>query len=128
MAIKDLQARQPAQRIEAVVVDMGPVREFNKFGKTGKVATARIKDATGECNLSLWNEQVDLLKKGDHIIVTDGYVTEWQGEVQLTTGRMGKLEVVESGARVLDDKPEEPKAEESDTVDDGVEEETIDED
>ena len=26
--------------------------------------------------------------------LTNGYVNEWQGEMQLTTGRMGKLEVI----------------------------------
>jgi hypothetical protein len=26
--------------------------------------------------------------------LTNGYVNEWQGEMQLTTGRMGKMEVV----------------------------------
>jgi replication factor A1 len=94
MEIKDLQIRQGNVDIELDVVDVSPPREFQKFGKAGKVASATVKDATGQVKLSLWNEQVDQVKPGQKIKITNGYVNEWQGEPQLTTGRMGKLEIV----------------------------------
>ncbi|MAE42342.1 hypothetical protein CMO93_01110 [Candidatus Woesearchaeota archaeon] len=94
MAIKDLQAKQGNVDIELDVVDVGEVREFEKFGRTGKVATAIAKDETGDIKLSLWNEDIERIKAGDKIKITNGYVSEWQGEKQLTTGRFGKLEVV----------------------------------
>jgi len=76
------------------VVDVGEVREFEKFGRSGRVATAILKDETGDVKLTLWNEQIDQVKAGDKIHITNGYVSEWQGEPQLTTGKMGKLEIV----------------------------------
>lgn len=94
MQIKDLKPKQGGVDVTVDVVDIGETREFNKFGKTGRVATAIAKDGTGDIKLTLWNEDIDKVKSGDKIHLTNGYVNEWQGEMQLTTGRMGKLEVV----------------------------------
>lgn len=105
MEVKDLQPKQGNVDITVQIVDKGEVREFQKFGKTGKVCTAVVKDTTGEIKLSLWNEQVDSVNVGDTIKIVNGYVNEYQGEKQLTTGRLGKLEVVESG-KVYTNDPE----------------------
>lgn len=95
MLIKDLQAKQGNVNIELDVLEVGQTREFQKFGKAGRVATASAKDESGaSINLTLWNEDIDKVKAGDKIKLTNGYVNEWQGELQLTTGRMGKMEVV----------------------------------
>ncbi len=95
--IKDLEVKQGNAELIAEVVEVGAAREFNKFGKSGRVANARLKDETGEIKLSLWNEQIDLVHAGDKVHIKNGYVSEWQGEKQLTTGRLGTIEVVEKG-------------------------------
>lgn len=94
MQIKDLKPKQGNVDVIVDVVDIGVPREFQKFGKAGRVSTAIAKDETGDIKLTLWNEDIDKVKAGDKIHITNGYVNEWQGEMQLTTGRMGKLEVV----------------------------------
>ncbi|MBU0471037.1 MAG: hypothetical protein KKF89_01580 [Nanoarchaeota archaeon] len=91
MKIKELQPRQGTVDLEAEIVDISPVREFQKFGKPGRVANATIKDDSGSVALTLWNEQVDMVKVGDKVEIKNGYVNEWQGEMQLTTGRNGTL-------------------------------------
>ncbi len=121
MEIKDLQIRQGNVDITVDVVDISPPREFEKSGKKGKVASATVKDATGQVKLSLWNEQVDQVKPGQKIKITNGYVSEWQGEPQLTTGRMGKLEIVgeadASAAPAAENAPKETKgAEETESL------------
>ena len=127
MHVKDLKPKQGNVDITVDVVYVGDPREFNKFGKAGKVATAIAKDETGDVKLSLWNEDVDKVKAGDKIKLTNGYVNEWQGEMQLTTGRMGKLEVVGKSDAASDSKirtnipakeaDEEPGADEEDIED-----------
>ena len=94
MQVKDLKPRQGNVDIILDVVDVGTLREFEKFGKAGKVATAIAKDETGDIKLTLWNEDIEKVKAGDKVHLTNGYVSEWQGEMQLTTGRLGKIEVV----------------------------------
>ena len=94
MQVKDLKPKQGNIDIIVDVIDLGETREFQKFGKPGKVATAIAKDETGDVKLTLWNDDIEKVKAGDKVHLTNGYVNEWQGEMQLTTGRMGKLEVV----------------------------------
>lgn len=90
------------------VVDISETREFNKFGKSGKVATARLKDDSGEIEMPLWNEQIDQIGRGDTIKIVNGYVKEYQGEMQLTTGMRGTIEVVKKGENVAPKPAEEP--------------------
>ena len=94
MQIKDLKPKIGNVDVIVDVVDVGVPREFQKFGKPGKVATAIAKDETGDIKLTLWNEDIEKVSAGDKVHLTNGYVNEWQGEMQLTTGRMGKLEIV----------------------------------
>ena len=112
MAVKDLQIRQGNVDIIVDIVDVGEVREFEKFGKSGRVATAIAKDETGDVKLTLWNEQIDQVKAGDKVHITNGYVNEWQGEKQLTTGKMGKLEVVEESKETKEEMTKGPNEEE----------------
>lgn len=106
MAIKDLEARQGQVDIIVELTEKGDIRTFEKFGKQGRVCTAKIKDATGEMSLTLWNEQIDKVKVGDKIHIINGYVSEWQGEKQLTTGKFGQLEVIGEGEETTDEAEE----------------------
>jgi len=135
MAIKDLEVRQGDVDLVIEVVDKGDIREFEKFGKQGRVCNAKVKDESGEISLTLWNEQIDQVNVGDRVHITNGYVSEFQGEKQLTTGKFGKLEVVESKG-VSSDEETEAKAVEGSGSDEGekiltkdekTEEELIDE-
>ena len=129
MQIKDLKPKQGSVDIIVDVVDVGEPREFQKFGKPGKVSTAIAKDETGDIKLSLWNEDTERIKAGDKIHLTNGYVNEWQGEMQLTTGRLGKLEVIGKADADLNNEQASIKTntpmEESNDEDFNVEEENI---
>ncbi|MEK6950081.1 MAG: OB-fold nucleic acid binding domain-containing protein [Nanoarchaeota archaeon] len=94
MQVKDLQPKQGKVDIVLDIVDVGEPREFEKFGKSGRVANAVAKDETGDIKLTLWNDDVDKIKSGDKVKITNGYVSEWQGEKQLGTGKFGTIEVI----------------------------------
>lgn len=94
MQIKELQPKQGKIDIEVEVKEIGDVREFQKFGNTGRVANATVADPTGAIKLTLWNEDIDKIRVGDKLKITNGFVSEFQGEKQLSAGRFGKLEVV----------------------------------
>ena len=94
MKISELKPRQGKIEIEVEIVSIDPPREFNKFGNVGKVANAIVKDDSGEMKLTLWNDEIDKVKPGIKVKITNGYVSEFQGEKQLTAGRFGKIEVL----------------------------------
>jgi len=109
MGLKDLKARQGDVNLVVEVIDKGEEREFQKFGRTGRVCNITVKDDTGEMKMTLWNDDIDRINVGDRIEIKKGYVGEWQGEPQLTTGKFGSLEVVEQGkgAPAIEEKKEE---------------------
>lgn len=94
MQIADLQAKQGKVDIELVIESKEEPKEFQKFGMTGKLCNCMAKDSSGQIKLTLWNEQVEKVKAGDTVKITNGYVSEYKGELQLSTGKFGELEVV----------------------------------
>ena len=94
MKLSELKPRMGKVDIEVEIKSMEEPRTFNKFGKDGRVCNATISDGESEMKLTLWNEEIDKVKVGAKIKITNGYVNEFQGEMQLTAGRFGKLEVI----------------------------------
>ncbi len=113
MAISDIEARQGNVEVVGEITEISEPREFSKFGKSGRVANAMLKDVSGTIKLTLWNEQIDKVKVGDKVHIKNGYVNEWQGEKQLTTGKFGTLEVIETGKVEEGKEPDTSKQEES---------------
>lgn len=91
MKISDLKPNEPVDRIELDVEEVGEVRSFLSHRGKGKVATAIVKDETGTATLTLWNEQIEEVRSGDKVVVENGFVKTFQGKLQITTGRQGKL-------------------------------------
>jgi ssDNA-binding replication factor A large subunit len=94
MNVSDIVPRQGKIEVELEIVEIGKVREFTKFGNTGRVVNAKAKDSSGEITLTLWNDEIDKVKAGDKIKINNGYCSEFQGEKQLSAGRYGSLEIL----------------------------------
>ncbi len=92
MKIKDVQPNSTATLDKVDVVEKEEVREFMRFGKTGRVCNCKIKDDSGEMQLTLWNDDINLVEVGETIKITDGWVKEWNGRKQITSGRNGKID------------------------------------
>lgn len=108
MKISELRSGQGNVEVEGVISELGDTRAFNKYGRELKVANAILKDDSGAIKLSLWNDDVMRFKEGDRIKIVNGYVSEFQGEKQLTSGKFGRMEKV-IGGEGNDEKVEEIK-------------------
>lgn len=94
--IKELKPRAVVPEITLEIVSLGPPREFANERGSGKVCSAAAKDDTGEeVVLSLWNEQIDLVSEGSKIKIENGWCSEFQGQKQVSTGKFGKMEILE---------------------------------
>ncbi|MFH1248601.1 MAG: SOSS complex subunit B family protein [archaeon] len=115
MNISDLKTGQGSVEVEGAVTELSEPRTFNKFGRDLVVATATLVDSSGSIKLSLWNQDVEKVKVGDKVKITNGYVNEFQGEKQLTSGKFGKLEVTGkvdiSAVQKPEQKSEQPEEE-----------------
>ena len=117
MKISELTIRQGNVDVEGTIKEMGEVKTFDKFGKELRVADAALEDDSGTIKLSLWNDDIDKFKQGDKVKITNGYVNEFQGEKQLTSGKFGKIEKAD-GESSTDDEIVEDEIEK---VEDGEE-------
>ena len=98
MEVKDVQANQGNIDLVVEVVSKEEPRTFEKFGKEGRVCSAKVKDETGELKLTLWNDDVDKVSVGDKIHIENGWCSEYRDEKQLSSGKFGKIEVVGKAA------------------------------
>ena len=94
MKISELKNGSMRVNLVAVVSSIEEPREVNtQYGKT-TVANAVIEDESGTINLVLWGDDASRLKQGDKIKMENGFVKEWNGELQLSAGRFGRIVVL----------------------------------
>jgi len=104
MKIKELKSGQGNVEVEGEIIEIEEARNFNKFGRQLRVANAYLKDDSGKIKLTLWNDDVSRFNKGDKVKIANGYVGEFQGDLQLTSGKFGKIEKI--GNAEVDEKSE----------------------
>lgn len=82
--------------IEGTVERKGEPRTVSmKSGGTIQVCDAFLIDETGgEIKLTLWGDEVDQVKDGSKVKIENGYTTSFKGDVSLTKGKYGKLEII----------------------------------
>jgi len=105
MKINELNAGQGNVEVEGTIKEVGEPRTFNKFGRELTVVNAVLEDDSGNVKLSLWNEDATRFKQGDKVKIVNGYVSEFQGEPQLTSGKFGSIEKLEGETET----PEQPQ-------------------
>lgn len=94
MEIKDLQPNQGNVDLILVITEKAEPRSFEKFGKAGRVCKATARDSSGEVKLTLWNDDIDKISLGDKIHLKNGWCSEYQGELQVSSGKFGVIEVL----------------------------------
>lgn len=105
MEIKDIKPNTGNIDLVLNIVEKEKPRSFEKFGKPGRVCNALVRDETGEIKMTLWNDDIDKVEVGDKVHLQNGWCSEFKGEKQISTGRFGKIEVIEKAAGM--DKPKE---------------------
>ncbi|HLD00710.1 MAG TPA: hypothetical protein VJC39_03110 [Candidatus Nanoarchaeia archaeon] len=101
MEIKDVKANQGNVDLVIQVVSKENPRSFEKFGKQGTVCNVIVQDDTGKLKLTLWNDDIDKVNIGDKIHLKNGWCSEYKGEKQLSSGKLGSIEVLEKNASKL---------------------------
>jgi replication factor A1 len=95
--IKDIDGRVRSVNLKAKVVGKSlPRCVFSRFGDALTLSTATISDGTGSLRMSLWNAEIDRVSIGDTVQINNGRVRTFRGELQVSLGRKGRLQVVEN--------------------------------
>ena len=81
--------------LEGTVERKGETRTVNKkVGGTIDVCDAYLVDESGEIKLTLWGDDIPKISDGSKVKITNGYTNTFKGEVSLTKGKYGQLEVL----------------------------------
>lgn len=85
--------------IQARVMRVFDIREFEKSGRKGKVANVIIGDAGGSCRLSLWDDQtvfLENLKPGTAVEIFGSYTKDdGRGGIEIRLGKIGGIKLLE---------------------------------
>ena len=93
--VEDLVANRPVGRLEMLILRRYPRRTITSKGWKGSVAAACGRDETGLIGVVLWGDQVDQVRTGDIISIEGGWCRYSHGQKVVSTGRTGRLTVLE---------------------------------
>ncbi|PIU21334.1 MAG: hypothetical protein COT15_02845 [Candidatus Diapherotrites archaeon CG08_land_8_20_14_0_20_34_12] len=94
MQVKDLKAKMAVDEITLEIVSKGEVRKFANERSSGKICNCAAKDDTGEISLTLWNDDVDKVEEGSKVKIEKGWVSEYNGNLQVSAGKFGILTIL----------------------------------
>lgn len=77
--------------IDATITAISAVRDVTTSRGASQVADATLKDDTGEITLTLWGDDTKRFTVGQKIRITDGWVKDFRGKLQVSMGRSGKI-------------------------------------
>jgi replication factor A1 len=95
--VNELNPQSRAVNVLAKVVSKSEVRNIaaGRDGAAHKVSDALVGDETGSVYLTLWDDNIEKVNDGDTILVKNGYVNLFRGNMRLNIGRYGTLEISE---------------------------------
>lgn len=93
MEIKDLKDKTPIDTIDVKISEKSEIRSFH----SGTFAKCRVSDSTGSCDMTLWNDDATAYNLGDIIRIENGWTGSFQGELQISAGKFGKITVLKKG-------------------------------
>ena len=96
--ISDAKKMRSGVNVKAEVVSKGDPRTVNlKSGGAVDVCDAEIanedKSEENKMKLTLWGDDIKAVNVGDTVVISNGYTNEFKGEVSLTKGKFGKMDI-----------------------------------
>ncbi len=80
--------------IEATITAISPVRDVSTSRGPARVADATLQDETGTITLTLWNDEAGRYSVGQKVKITDGWVKDFRGKLQISIGRSGTIQIL----------------------------------
>jgi len=96
LSIKDLKAGMKRINLKARVTEISkPKLVLTRYNDYAVFAHATLSDETSTIKLTLWNGRINMVSINDMVQIENANVAMFRGEKQLSTGRRGRLKVVE---------------------------------
>ncbi len=96
MNVTDVRPNRVVEDLELTIVEKEAPRDVvTRYGKESRVCVAVSEDAEGNrVNLSLWDGEIDLVRVGMRVRITNGWARTFQQELQVSAGLHGQLVII----------------------------------
>ena len=96
-SVNELSPVSKRVNLKVKVVSVSDTREVvsKRDGSVHKVAEALVGDETGSILLTLWDDAISEVSPGSSMMIKNGYVSLFRGQMRLNLGRYGSLEAIE---------------------------------
>jgi len=96
MKVTDVKPDAKVDVLELTIKSKGEVRQVNtRLGGASRVCDAACEDSEGgQITLTLWNDEIDKVSVDSKVRITNGWARQFRGNLQVSAGRYGKLEVL----------------------------------
>jgi replication factor A1 len=92
MKVNELKDKGAVDEIILKITSKDEVKEMR--GGSLRLCNCKGSDETGEVNVALWNDDVDKVNEGDSIKIKKGWSQVYQGEMQVSSGKFGSIEIL----------------------------------
>ncbi|MFC1697816.1 SOSS complex subunit B family protein [Nanoarchaeota archaeon] len=93
MKVKELQDRGPVDEITLKITSKEEPRDVRDGSL--KLCNCTGEDDTGKVAITLWNKDIDVVKEGDTVKITKGWSQMYNGDMQVSSGKFGTIEVIQ---------------------------------
>ena len=81
--------------VEGKIEAKSSVKQINKkAGGVIDLCDAQLVDASGKIKVQFWGDEVNKIQNGLNIRITNGYTNAFKGDISLTTGKYGSMEIL----------------------------------
>jgi hypothetical protein len=93
--VNELTAGMKGVDVKATIVEVPPSKSvYSKWGEPCSVSNVKLNDDTGSIRLCLWNDHINTVHVGDNVEVKNGYVYNFNGELQLRLRKHSTLSII----------------------------------
>jgi len=81
--------------VEGKIEGKSPTKIINKkAGGTIDLCEAELVDESGRIKVQFWGDEVNKIQNGLNIRITNGYTNSFKGDITLTKGKYGSMEIL----------------------------------
>lgn len=92
MKINELKDKGAVDEIKLKITKKEEPRDVK--GGSLRVCNATGEDETGTVVVTLWNDDIEKVNEGDLIVIKGGWSQEYNGKMQVSSGKRGTIEAV----------------------------------
>ena len=95
MTVEELDPEADDVEITGKIAELPTPRAVSTRYGQKRIVTVVFEDETGTVDMTLWEEEIDVIEEDARVRINGAYVREWADDIQLNISRDGTIEKVQ---------------------------------